>query len=556
MINKVRIIIVQLILIFIASAMLITDSAFALYSDVDIVHTSIKTAEKKIEITNLVVKDKENVQTQEIGKMQAVTISIDVVNKSEESIICYGDMEIAFHDNSLLESNSFFVYPFYFDEEEIYDMIVNEMGHSALLGFNPPVSDFSTSVGIREGISFMFCKGVNIRANSKVTFQYKLYFLESSIIEANSEYYDNQPLEIILSINGYNNGVQTADLQYSDYYILNTKLTVDKNPIINLYGDNPYILPLYGIYEEPGFEAFDYLGNSIPVIVYNNINSNVIGDYVVTYIAFDENDNETTVKRVVSVVELPKPKIVVKEGASFELAVDDEHDLKSLVVAIDHQGKDISEQITVNTEESYDSYVAGEYVVYYNVTDDNGIAANQYESSVEVYDIIKTSSSGSHSIVIGSNGKVYVYGDNGFGQLGLGFYSENEPTTHSLEYFNNIKIVDVLAMNNSSFALDDEGRVYSWGQGNTGELSHDVMTCYSVPTLLKDIGERIVSIVVKDDAIIGTTEEGNVYSSKETNKNVVEPLLDEDEIETKESEIEEVEEFIIFGHYPLTSLFR
>ena len=555
MINKVRIIIVQLILILIASAILITDRAFALYSDVNIVHTSIKTTESNLEIINIVVKDEYGLQTQEIRAMQAVTVSFDIVNKSEDSILCYGDMKIAFHDNSLLESNSFFIYPFYYSETQINDMIVNEMGYGAILGFNPPVSDFSTSVGIREGISLMFANGLNISANSKTTFHYKLYFLESINIQTNSEYYEKQPLEINFSVNGYKNGVQTPDLQCTNYYILNTKLAAHENPTINLYGDNPFILPLNEVYNEPGFEAFDELGNSLPVMVSNEVNSNVLGDYVITYTAFDSGGRKTIVERVVSVVELAKPKIVVKEGASFELAANDEHDLKSLVVAIDYQGKDISEQIIVNTEEDYDSYTAGEYMVYFNVTDDNGIAANQYESSVEVYDVKKTSNSGTHSISIGSNGKIYVNGNNEYGQLGLGFYSSDEPIAHSLEYFDNIEVVDILAVNNSSFALDGEGRIYSWGQGNTGELSHDVAFCYSVPTLL-NVSERIVSIVVKDDAIIATTEEGNVYSSKEADKNTTESLLDEDGIETEESKIEEIEEFIIFGHYPLTNLFR
>ena len=560
MLTKVRIITIQLVLILICCAILVTDRAFALYSDVSIFNTSIKTAESSLNVDRLTARDEQWSTTQEIRIKEAVTITFDVANNTEDQVYCYGDLKLAFHDNSLLESNNFFIFPSYISEDEIYDIIENENGIGSLLGFNPLVSDFTTSAGIREGIYFSFCSGLVINAKSKLTFQYKLFFLDSDNIMANPEYYDNQPLEIVVSVKGSKDPSPSNKVKSEMYYVLNAKTSSHEDPVIILYGDNPYIMQANTSYEEPGFDAFSGDGSSLSVFITSNINSDRVGNYIVTYTTYDESGRGAVVERTVIVVDNPSPKIAAKEGALFELVVNDEHDLKSLVIATDYLGNDISDQIVVQTDDSYNSNVAGEYMVSYTVTDDFGMEAKPFESNIEVYDIEKISSSSTHSLIIGSNGKIYAFGTNDYGELGLGFYGSERNEPENVEFFNSINIVEVLAINNTSYALDDNGRIYCWGQGTEGELGHEMSEKHAIPMLVKRLlDEKVTSLVKIDEEIIATTDTGITYSSSKVEKDLVEQIIEETEVdqieeitEEEKSEVEIDMEVGLAGHYSLS----
>lgn len=85
--------------------------------------------------------------------------------------------------------------------------------------------------------------------------------------------------------------------------------------------------------------------------------------------------------------------------------------------------------------------------------------------------IAKIAASDNHSALITDEGELYTWGDNGYGQLGLkGDYTEkpksvDKPTLVSYFQENNIKVKDIVLGKHHTIALDDKGRVFSWGRG-------------------------------------------------------------------------------------------
>ena len=115
----------------------------------------------------------------------------------------------------------------------------------------------------------------------------------------------------------------------------------------------------------------------------------------------------------------------------------------------------------------------------------------QIEIAEEIIDI---SSGEGHTLLLGKSGKVYSFGLNSNGQLGTGNLSMYKvPVAINLG-----NIAKVIAKNNTSFAITEEGKVYAWGNGYT-----------KTPTLL-EIERNVVDIGVNyylaDDGIVRNIE--------------------------------------------------
>lgn len=79
-------------------------------------------------------------------------------------------------------------------------------------------------------------------------------------------------------------------------------------------------------------------------------------------------------------------------------------------------------------------------------------------------DIVKMVSSDSHFAAVAADGHLYTWGQNADGQLGLGDLKPRfEPTM--VAALKKAVIRDVVVGEKHTIALDDQGRVYSWGRG-------------------------------------------------------------------------------------------
>ena len=77
-----------------------------------------------------------------------------------------------------------------------------------------------------------------------------------------------------------------------------------------------------------------------------------------------------------------------------------------------------------------------------------------------------------HVLAISEEGQLYAWGDNQYGQLGIGDQTEMVQTPTLVAKVDNMCFDFVLSIENSSFAINEEGDVYAFGdnQVNSGIL--------------------------------------------------------------------------------------
>ncbi len=76
-----------------------------------------------------------------------------------------------------------------------------------------------------------------------------------------------------------------------------------EKPVITILGDNPYYTQKDSSYTDPGATAHDNIDGNITsnIVVTNNVNVNVEGDYTVNYMVADIAGNVADTFRVVKV---------------------------------------------------------------------------------------------------------------------------------------------------------------------------------------------------------------------------------------------------------------
>ena len=85
-----------------------------------------------------------------------------------------------------------------------------------------------------------------------------------------------------------------------------------------------------------------------------------------------------------------------------------------------------------------------------------------------------------HSLALGSNGTLYAWGYNGFGQLGNGT-TTNEDTPVAVDFPAGVTATAISAGTYFSLALGSDGNVYAWGDGNLGALGYGSMNEQKTP---------------------------------------------------------------------------
>ena len=126
--------------------------------------------------------------------------------------------------------------------------------------------------------------------------------------------------------------------------------------------------------------------------------------------------------------------------------------------------------------------------------------------------VVQISCGSHHSLAMTSAGHLYSWGWNKFGQVGCGQEEEDiisEP--FYLKYFDIISIKTIYSSFSYSFALTDNGLVYSWGDNEDGVLGHqlDINDCVFEPTLIEV--SNIESVCLSTYNTYFLTSEGNIY---------------------------------------------
>jgi len=120
----------------------------------------------------------------------------------------------------------------------------------------------------------------------------------------------------------------------------------------------------------------------------------------------------------------------------------------------------------------------------------------------------------SHTIFLTNEGKVYSCGRNGSGQLGLG-NTTNQPTPEPISTLNSFTITAIACGEFHTVFLTNEGKVYSCGNNGSGQLGRTVDTTNpsSVPSIIPTLNSFTISaIACGREYTVFLTNEGKVYS--------------------------------------------
>ena len=126
--------------------------------------------------------------------------------------------------------------------------------------------------------------------------------------------------------------------------------------------------------------------------------------------------------------------------------------------------------------------------------------------------VIQEISCGSHhSLMLTTDGMVYGWGLNKYGQIGCGKeFGDKISVITQLKTLTKFKAIHCSFL--SSFALTDNGMVYSWGQSMCGQLGHELEEneCVFEPKLIINVS-NITSICSSGGNTYFLTTEGNIY---------------------------------------------
>jgi hypothetical protein len=118
-----------------------------------------------------------------------------------------------------------------------------------------------------------------------------------------------------------------------------------------------------------------------------------------------------------------------------------------------------------------------------------------------------------HCIARNSSGKVYCWGRNDWGLLGIGSQDENLHKPKLNQYLNNKFVIDISCGARHSFVLTNCGEVYAWGDNYRGQIGNSCNRDQLIPFKVKGFNnERIVMISCGFLHSMALTECGHVYS--------------------------------------------
>jgi alpha-tubulin suppressor-like RCC1 family protein len=122
---------------------------------------------------------------------------------------------------------------------------------------------------------------------------------------------------------------------------------------------------------------------------------------------------------------------------------------------------------------------------------------------------------GGHSLALQSNGVVWSWGENTYGQLGMGTTSEDECTPHRITFPHQLPVKSIAAGYAHSAALTQDGSVFTFGWGLYHQLGHGATENCPLPTRVDaldgiDHGMREVACGTWHTAAVSS--QGDVYT--------------------------------------------
>ncbi|XP_048125460.1 probable E3 ubiquitin-protein ligase HERC4 isoform X4 [Alosa alosa] len=118
-----------------------------------------------------------------------------------------------------------------------------------------------------------------------------------------------------------------------------------------------------------------------------------------------------------------------------------------------------------------------------------------------------------HSLALAKGGQVFSWGQNKYGQLGLGMVGASVSSPQVIQSLLGIPFSQIAAGGAHSFALTFSGGVFGWGRNKFGQLGLNDSNDRYFPVLLKTLrSQRVVYICCGEDHTAALTKEGGVFT--------------------------------------------
>ncbi|XP_078259620.1 putative E3 ubiquitin-protein ligase HERC3 isoform X1 [Rhinoraja longicauda] len=136
----------------------------------------------------------------------------------------------------------------------------------------------------------------------------------------------------------------------------------------------------------------------------------------------------------------------------------------------------------------------------------------QLVKSLSESNIIQVTCGNNHSLALSKDGQVFAWGQNTFGQLGLGTRGPLSCDPQTVRSFSGVPVAQITAGGEHSFALTVSGTVFAWGRNNHGQLGLNdtedtltpkhvqILSCKS--TIFISCGEEHTAVLTKDGFVL------------------------------------------------------
>ncbi|XP_061191320.1 probable E3 ubiquitin-protein ligase HERC4 [Saccostrea echinata] len=132
--------------------------------------------------------------------------------------------------------------------------------------------------------------------------------------------------------------------------------------------------------------------------------------------------------------------------------------------------------------------------------------------TLAVYTVVQISCGSSHCLALTDDGRLFSWGCNKYGQLGLGT-SNSHDTPQQIISLKGIPVALVAVGGNHSFILSCSGAVFGWGKNSFGQLGlNDELDKYH-PTLCKSLrNQKVKYMSCGEDHTVALTKDGGVFT--------------------------------------------
>ncbi|KAM6067380.1 PREDICTED: probable E3 ubiquitin-protein ligase HERC4 isoform X2 [Chlamydotis macqueenii] len=118
-----------------------------------------------------------------------------------------------------------------------------------------------------------------------------------------------------------------------------------------------------------------------------------------------------------------------------------------------------------------------------------------------------------HSLALSKGSEVFSWGQNKYGQLGLGYEYKKQHSPLMVKSLLGIPFAQIAAGGAHSFVLTLSGAIFGWGRNKFGQLGLNDDNDRYVPTLLKSLRtQKVVHICCGEDHTAALTKEGGVFT--------------------------------------------